>query len=163
MLRWADVDDSKAHRATDPQISLWVVPAKKRGRQQKVEVPLPVYHGDWNSAGYCLLKLKEQKNPAIDSPVFTRADKEAFTTSDIAEVVKMTGTYVGKDPLFLGAHSLRIAGAVQLFEGGASPDGMKAAGRWGSDMAYVYINVTRNRLLQDNKKAFHKDKDNIQN
>jgi hypothetical protein len=155
LLTWGDIDFSNASRQQNPEVVIWVVPAKKRGVKKKVEVPLAMVQGDWGSAGFCLVKLKEMLQPQDASPVFTRTGGEAYTTADIAEIVKMVGKKVGKEYEYLGAHSLRIGGATQLFENGASPDGMKAAGRWDADMAHVYLVVTRNRLLRDNMKAFH--------
>ena len=63
-------------------------------------------------------------------PLFRREDDTAFTTSEIRDLVKQVGEWLGKNTDTLGAHSLRIGGVIALFESGASPDAMKAAGRW---------------------------------
>ena len=46
------------------------------------------------------------------------------------------------DPKRFGAHSLRIGGASAALSAGMSPDLIRTAGRWGSDIYIIYCRVS---------------------
>ena len=46
-----------------------------------------------------------------------------------------------------GTHSLRIGGAAELLEAGASPLAIQTVGRWAPDVHRVFVRVCRDKVL----------------
>ena len=62
---------------------------------------------------------------------------------DVRRVVKSLMASIGADPRMFGAHSLRIGGATAALAGGVEPSVIRVCGRWSSDIAEMYMRLTR--------------------
>ena len=58
-------------------------------------------------------------------------------------MVKWLMASIGLDPNKFGAHSLRIGGATAALAAGVSPAQIRLLGRWSSDVAELYMRMTR--------------------
>ena len=50
---------------------------------------------------------------------------------------------IGLDPMFFGAHSLRIGGASALLAARVEPTLIRLMGRWSSDVYEIYCRMSR--------------------
>ena len=78
------------------------------------------------------------------TPLFrdTRSGR-AFRTSDVCAVVRWLMQSIGERPERFGAHSLRIGGASAALAAGVEPSMIRLLGRWASDVAELYMRVSR--------------------
>ena len=67
----------------------------------------------------------------------------AFRVSHVRSVVQWLMQAVGEDPKRFGAHSLRIGGATAALAAGVLPASIRLLGRWASDVAEVYMRISR--------------------
>ena len=67
----------------------------------------------------------------------------AFRVSDVRRVVKWLMASRGLNPDRFGAHSLRIGGATAALAAQVQPTTIRLLGRWASDVADVYMRVSR--------------------
>lgn len=68
---------------------------------------------------------------------------KAFRVSDVCTVVQWLMQSIGLDPRMFGAHSLRIGGATAALAAGVEPATIRLLGRWASDVAEVYMRISR--------------------
>ena len=79
-----------------------------------------------------------------ERPLFRNAASgAAFKVSDVRSVVKWMMAKIGLDPKRFGAHSLRIGGATAALAAGVSPAQIRLLGRWSSDVAELYMRMSR--------------------
>ena len=121
---------------------------KKPGMRKTVPVVL-------KSGGSLLDPVAElwemcQRDPLLEGelpherPLFRNtASGAAFRVSDVRRVVKWMMAKLGLDPSRYGAHSLRIGGATAALAAGVSPAQIRLLGRWSSDVAELYMRMTR--------------------
>ena len=62
---------------------------------------------------------------------------------DVRRMVKALMASIGANPRMFGAHSLRIGGATAALAGGVEPSVIRVCGRWSSDIAEMYMRLTR--------------------
>jgi hypothetical protein len=67
----------------------------------------------------------------------------AFRVSEVRTVVQWLMQSIGEDRRRFGAHSLRIGGATAALAAGVEPATIRLLGRWASDVAEVYMRVSR--------------------
>ena len=78
------------------------------------------------------------------TPLFRdTASGRAFRTADVCAVVQWLMQSVGENPSRFGAHSLRIGGATAALAAGVEPSMIRLLGRWASDVAELYMRVSR--------------------
>jgi hypothetical protein len=144
-----------------PHIIVMIVPAKKKGRKEKIPMPLDYIEGDENSAAWCIMQLLKMRGEmqlctSSQDPLFIKPlTKSAFTTDEIKELVQFVASVAKENPSTFGAHSLRIGGATAIFENGGTKEELQAAGRWDSDLGKLHIRVNKLRLRHLNTAAFH--------
>ena len=68
---------------------------------------------------------------------------KAFSVANIRHVVKWLMAEIGLDPAKFGAHSLRIGGASAALAAGFTPAQIRLLGRWSSDVAEIYMRLSR--------------------
>jgi len=128
---------------------LMMRPLKKKAGQRK-SVPVVL-----RSGGTLIDPVRElwemcERDPLRDGeapdtrPLFRdTASGAAFSVSGIRRVVKWLMASIGLDPNKFGAHSLRIGGATAALAAGVSPAQIRLLGRWSSDVAELYMRMTR--------------------
>ena len=82
---------------------------------------------------------RPDRRPLFRNP----ANGAAFKVSDVRSVVKWMMAKIGLDPKRFGAHSLRIGGATAALAAGVSPAQIRLLGRWSSDVAELYMQMTQ--------------------
>ena len=124
-------------------------PLKKSAGMRKT-VPVVLYGGgsllDPVRELYELWRLDPLKTGelASETPLFRdTASGASFSVADVRQVVKWLMHAVGADPRRFGAHSLRIGGATAALAAGIAPAQIRLAGRWASDVAEVYMRMSR--------------------
>ena len=84
------------------------------------------------------------KEDEADTPLFRDPVTNcAFRVSNIATVVQWLMQSLGLDRRRFGAHSLRIGGATAALAAGVEPSTIRLLGRWASDVAEVYMRISR--------------------
>lgn len=138
-----------------PHAVLLVCPRKKR-RWQKVPTIVP-YQGGPACAYTALRRLTEvdwvPANQAARTPLFRTAEGGNYTTAQMAEVFRRFAQQLGLGPEYT-MYSLRIGGATDRREQGASAEDLRAAGRWDSDIGEVYARPSVWRQTQQTLAAF---------
>ena len=77
------------------------------------------------------------------TPLFGSGDRPVFVR-DVWRMVKALMASIGADPRRFGAsHSLRIGGATAALAGGVEPSVIRVCGQWSSDVAELYMRLTR--------------------
>ena len=76
------------------------------------------------------------------TPLFSDGGQPIFVR-DVRRMVKALMASIGADPRLFGAHSLRIGGATAALAGGVEPAVIRVCGRWSSDVAELYMRLTR--------------------
>ena len=88
-------------------------------------------------------------------PLFVKRDGQAYTKDEIRDKVQLVANFLRMpDTVTLGAHSLRIAGAMDVFTNGGTAEDLKLSGRWGSEVAFVYLRFCKLRQLQVANRTF---------
>ena len=128
---------------------IWMRPLKK-GAGTRKSVPVIL-----KSGGSLIDPVKELWEMMIRDPVPLGVAPEtvplfrdtlsgkAFRVSEICRVVKWLMASLKLDPDRFGAHSLRIGGATAALAAGVQPTTIRLLGRWASDVADVYMRVSR--------------------
>jgi hypothetical protein len=151
----ADVDLSLM-LGEDPHIIVKVLPLKKKkANQQKVDCWLPYKHGNLQNAAYLIsLIFKADPQPPL-APLFCNySTNDAYSTKEVAQVVKMVCNHLGLDPAHFGAHSMRIGGATQLLCAGVAAHVIQLMGRWDSDIFKIYTRLQSHFVLQQTSEVF---------
>jgi hypothetical protein len=81
------------------------------------------------------------------TPLFRNADGSAIRVAQVRAVVKALMGGLGLDPRRFGAHSLRIGGASAGLAGKLDEQTLRAAGRWQSDAADLYIRASKEAMM----------------
>ena len=81
------------------------------------------------------------------TPLFRNADGGAIRVAQVRAVVKALMGSLGLDPRRFGAHSLRIGGATAGLAGKLDEQTLRAAGRWQSDAADLYIRASKEAMM----------------
>ena len=76
------------------------------------------------------------------TPLFSSGG-QPLHVRDVRRMVKALMASIGADPRMFGAHSLRIGGATAALAGGVEPSVIRVCGRWSSDIAELYMRLTR--------------------
>ena len=134
---------------------LMILPAKQNATQ-KVEVLLP--KGDGVTDAYAALKrLQAWKRklgvPEREYDPLFEVGGMPLTKHLIAKWVKKAGEVLGIDPKTLGSHSLRIAGATDMFATGTSPALIQIQGRWSSDLWQIYARQCIGQTLEATRRG----------
>ena len=124
-------------------------PRKKGARRTEQGKQVPVL---LTGRGRFLDPVKELKRLAerdpvpehrrASTPLFRGGDGVAFSTAKVRGMVKRLVAFGGEDPALYGAHSLRIGGATAALAAGVPALGIKAMGRWGSDVYEIYAHLS---------------------
>ena len=80
-----------------------------------------------------------------------RQGKKALTPRQFLEGVNDFARAAGQDPKKFSKHSLRIGGATDLADAGASPLLLQAKGRWSGELGRIYARMTRKSQLAASK------------
>ena len=152
-LTRADLVKSGSAARGDEAYTLWTVPLKKSAAEK---VPVLFAKGDGGIADtYAMLERLERLDPVPRSerkrtPMF-RTGKRAMSSRDFLKGVHNFARAAGQDPKRFGKHSLRIGGATDLADAGASPLLLQAKGRWAGDLGRIYARMTRRSQLAASK------------
>ena len=153
-LTRADLVRSGTREKGDEAYTLWLVPLKKSVAEK---VPVMFAKGDGGVADtYTMLERLEKLDPVPRSerkrtPMF-RSGRKALTPRQFLKAVHKFARAAGQDPKLFGKHSLRIGGATDLADSGASPLLLQAKGRWAGDLGRIYARMTRRGQLAASRK-----------
>ena len=148
-LTRADLVKSGSAETRDEAYTLWLVPLKKSVAEK---VPILFAKGDGGIADtYSMLERLEKLDPVPKperkrTPMFRRGQK-ALAPRDFLRGVRDFARASGQKPRKFGKHSLRIGGATDLADAGASPLLLQAKGRWAGDLGRIYARMTRRSQL----------------
>ena len=152
-LTRADLVKSGTAEKGDQAYTLWIVPLKKAAA---AKVPILFAKGDGGIADtYAMLERLEKLDPVPRgerkrTPMF-RKGKRAMKPREFLKAVHDFARAAGQKPSHFGKHSLRIGGATDLADAGASPLLLQAKGRWASDLGRIYARMTRRSQLAASK------------
>ena len=140
----ADVDLARSVIATctSERLAFSMRPAKNMRHTKGKTVPIVIGGGgEYIDAALEVGRMLDMDSATFPAatPMFRKANGDAFTTDDIRDCVRLVMRAVGEDPLQFGAHSLRIGGATALFAAGADPIHIRTMGRWSSDCWRLYV------------------------
>jgi len=85
------------------------------------------------------------------TPLFrdvARGPRRFITPSRLLGSIRKDAMFLGVDPKVYGTHSMRIGGASALLAAGATPEVIKAMGRWSSDIYRLYTRANGPDLLK---------------
>ena len=152
--------------------AIWIVNSKAKGAEarRKVQVLLPMQRGKHLSPGWKLWELtrivdKVPEHLAGITPLFrdpTKGHNAPITVKAVREELRLLMRAIGLDGSLYGAHSLRIGGATALAAMGASPEVIKAHGRWRSDAYLRYVRERQAECIQYREGICSFDVDDIE-
>ena len=105
---------------------------------------------------YKALEFLLEVDPAPpDAPLVRQSNGKSFTREHLQEMVKAEATRQSLTPLTAyTAYSLRIGGATDRLDSGATEADIRKAGRWDSDVAEVYARPSVARLVSTSLAAY---------
>ena len=138
-------------RAGKEYVILQMRPAKRRTGEGKT-VPLMLASGGTLVDPVKELKKLFEADPVpraewASTPLFRNEDGSALRVAQVRAVVKVLMGGLGLDPRRFGAHSLRIGGASAGLAGKLEEQTLRAAGRWQSDAADLYIRASKEAMM----------------
>jgi hypothetical protein len=130
---------------------LMLRPIKRRNGEIGDKVPILIAEGDGGGDDtYAALQRMEALQPCHGAarsrtPLFARGGKP-LTVEQLRLAARRVWRQAGQSGK-VGAHSMRIGGATDLADRGASQALIQAKGRWASDIFQIYARMTRRAQL----------------
>ena len=133
--------------------SIWIVNSKARGAEalRKIQVHIPMC-GRYLSPGVRLFDLIHHVDPvpperAASTPLFRDFRGNILTVNAVRAEIRALMDGIGRPGSLYGAHSMRIGGATALAYLGATPETIKAHGRWKSDAYMSYVRARERECM----------------
>ena len=139
---------SRPSRTTDRRVAVLLLrPLKKKGRIPD-KVPIHFAEGKHDGADtywhlHRLVELDPVNPEDMASTPLFRIGSKPLPPETLRKHVKKIARSLGFPKREFGLHSLRIGGATDLADKGASPLLLQAKGRWSSDIGKIYARMTR--------------------
>ena len=152
-LTRGDIVKTGSRATKDEAYTMWIVPLKKKAAHK---VPIMFAKGDGGIADtYSMLERLEKLDPVPErerkrTPMFRRA-RRALKPREFLRGVHDFARAAGQNPKKFSKHSLRIGGATDLADAGASPLLLQAKGRWSGELGRIYARMTRRSQLAASK------------
>ena len=148
---------------------IWLQPLKKRGGDRRKKVPQLIRfvpeQGEWQpylALRRLTIELYKQNREEDDLLLARDAagvGRVPYETGHVRCLARHIASLASLQPRKYGAQSFRIGGATDLANSDEphTEAGLRAAGRWGSDIARIYARLSRVAHLQRSSAMFASD------